>query len=235
MPIHKEGGGYQWGNRGKLYHGHNANEKAEKQAAAAHANGYRGDAVTDEPKKCADSKPMTEWDAIQGVRNGSLPSPSRYGGMWLFAVRVTGTGISFRPQHNEWVYRPPEYYLNDEFLERVKGLPILMMHTEDGPVQGEEYRQKNIGNLVAPWIRNSDVWGIAKVYNDDDAQLIIEYFSSTSPSVSFDERGESTYVEAPDGKKMLVEGAPDFIDHLAMVPAGVWDRFGPPSGVSFDY
>ena len=43
MPIHKEGSGYEWGNQGKVYHGKNAREKAEKQAAAAHANGFKGD------------------------------------------------------------------------------------------------------------------------------------------------------------------------------------------------
>lgn len=43
MPIHKEDGGEQWGNHGKVYHGPDAKKKAEAQAAAAHANGYTGD------------------------------------------------------------------------------------------------------------------------------------------------------------------------------------------------
>ena len=48
MPIHKvAGGGEQWGNHGKVYHGPDAKEKAAKQAAAAHAHGYRGDAEED--------------------------------------------------------------------------------------------------------------------------------------------------------------------------------------------
>lgn len=41
MPIHKVDGGFQWGNHGKVYH---SRAGAEKQAAAAYANGYRGDA-----------------------------------------------------------------------------------------------------------------------------------------------------------------------------------------------
>lgn len=42
MPIHKtKGGGYQWGKSGKLYFGPNAKQKAEKQARAAYANGYK--------------------------------------------------------------------------------------------------------------------------------------------------------------------------------------------------
>ncbi len=41
MPIHKVKGGWKWGNHGKVYADRAG---AEKQAAAAHANGYRGDA-----------------------------------------------------------------------------------------------------------------------------------------------------------------------------------------------
>ena len=44
MPIHKtKSGGYQWGNSGKVYYGKDAKAKAEKQARAAYANGYKGD------------------------------------------------------------------------------------------------------------------------------------------------------------------------------------------------
>lgn len=46
MPIHKVGkDGEEWGNHGKIYHGANAKKKAEKQAAAAHANGFVGESV----------------------------------------------------------------------------------------------------------------------------------------------------------------------------------------------
>lgn len=42
MPVHRTpGGGYQWGNSGKTYYGRGAKAKAEKQARAAYANGYR--------------------------------------------------------------------------------------------------------------------------------------------------------------------------------------------------
>ena len=46
MPIKKcstKGkSGYKWGNSGKCYVGKGAKGKAEKQAAAAYANGYKG-------------------------------------------------------------------------------------------------------------------------------------------------------------------------------------------------
>lgn len=175
----------------------------------------------------------SEWDVIKAMQKGELPSPQRYGPLWLFRVRVTGTGVSYRPQHEQYVYRPPQYYLNDEFLERVKGLPILLMHTENGAAHGDEYHQRNIGTLVAPWVEGSDVWGIAKVYDDDDAQLIVNHFPSTSPSITV-ETAEDSVVDAGDGEKLLIEGEPVYLDHLAMVPEGVWDKLRGPTGVDLE-
>lgn len=39
MPIRKVAGGYQWSTHGKVY---KSRKGAEKQAAAAFANGYKG-------------------------------------------------------------------------------------------------------------------------------------------------------------------------------------------------
>jgi hypothetical protein len=38
MPVKKVEGGYQWGNKGKVYP---TKKQAEEQAAAAYANGYK--------------------------------------------------------------------------------------------------------------------------------------------------------------------------------------------------
>jgi uncharacterized protein len=45
MPVHKAGGGYQWGGHGKVYKGRGAKAKAAKQGRAAYANGYKGRAI----------------------------------------------------------------------------------------------------------------------------------------------------------------------------------------------
>jgi uncharacterized protein len=44
MPIHKVSGGWQWGEHGHVYP---SRAGAERQAAAAHAHGYQGDATTE--------------------------------------------------------------------------------------------------------------------------------------------------------------------------------------------
>lgn len=48
MPIKKVKGGFKWGGKGKVY---TSRKGAEKQAAAAYANGYKGDAKEAKGKK----------------------------------------------------------------------------------------------------------------------------------------------------------------------------------------
>jgi len=42
MPVRKVKGGYKWGKSGKLYKGKGAKQKAQKQARAIYASGYKG-------------------------------------------------------------------------------------------------------------------------------------------------------------------------------------------------
>lgn len=42
MPVHKKGGGYQWGGHGTVYRGKGAKAKALRQGRAAYAGGYKG-------------------------------------------------------------------------------------------------------------------------------------------------------------------------------------------------
>lgn len=50
MPVHKQGSGYQWGGKGKVYTGPNAKAKATAQGRAAYANGYRGKSAPRKPR-----------------------------------------------------------------------------------------------------------------------------------------------------------------------------------------
>ena len=76
MPIRKvPGGGYKWGSKGKTYP---TREGAEKQAAAAHANGYRGDtmyydaakATHDQITKSAGKGPYTGGTTYSSEEDG---------------------------------------------------------------------------------------------------------------------------------------------------------------------
>lgn len=186
----------------------------------------------------------TEYDVAKAIRDGELPSGQRVGDLWFFDLRITGTGVSYRPSRDEYVFRPPEYYLTDDFLERCQGLPVIFDHPEKGLLDTDEFRQRSIGSIVLPYIpttedekhRLSDVWGIARIYDGDAAELMLTTEMSTSPAVSFASDSMET-VRTEDGSKLLIEGNPALLDHLAVVSEasgskGVWDKGGPATGVA---
>jgi 8-oxo-dGTP pyrophosphatase MutT (NUDIX family) len=171
-----------------------------------------------------------ELDIAKRMAAGYLLSPQKYEGAWLFDLRITGTGTSYRKALDEYAYRPPEEFLTEEFRERCYGLPVLFMHSK-GALNTEEYRERNIGSIFFPYISGDEVRGIAKIFDTDGAQLMLTSHESTSPAVIFRDAGSAETIEV-DGKTVLIEGKPSFLDHLAVCPVGVWDKGGEPSGIN---
>lgn len=174
----------------------------------------------------------TELDAAKAVRDGILKSPHPYENCWLFDVRVTGTGTSYRKSLDEYVYRPPENFLADEFVERCNGLPLIFEHPEKkAMLDTEEFRNRMIGVVVLAYVKGDEVWGVAKVYDEDAAKLMCTSHASTSPAVVFRDAGSTESIDV-DGKTVLIEGKPSYLDHLAICDVGVWDKGGEPSGIN---
>lgn len=173
----------------------------------------------------------TELDLARAIQSQQVDSPQRFGNVWLFDVRVTGTGTSYRTQVDEYVYRPPEDFLTDDFLERCNGLPVIFGHPKDTTLNTDEYRQRAVGTIVLPYIKGDEVWGIAKIYDEDAATLMRTTHASTSPAVVFKESDDTTRVDAGNGETILIEGKPSYLDHLAICEEGVWDKGGEPSGI----
>lgn len=174
---------------------------------------------------------LTELDVAKAIRDGTLTSPQPYENVHLFDVRVTGTGTSYRQALDEYVYRPPEHFLSDDFVQRCNGLPLVFEHPDRGILNTEEYRDRAIGTVILPYIKGDEVWGIAKVFDEDAAKLMRSSHASTSPAVVFRDAGSTKAVEL-DGDTVLIEGKPSYLDHLAICEAGVWDKGGSPSGVN---
>jgi len=173
-----------------------------------------------------------ELAIAQRMAEGELLSPYRYDNMWLFDVRVTGTGTSYRKALDEYVYRPPENFLTEEFVQRCNGLPLIFEHPEKTLLNSGEFRDRSIGTVFLPYIKADEVWGIAKVFDDDAAQLMRTSHASTSPAVVFSDAGSTETVQLDDGSTVLIEGNPSRLDHLAVCPEGVWDKGGEPTGVN---
>jgi 8-oxo-dGTP pyrophosphatase MutT (NUDIX family) len=175
---------------------------------------------------------MDELGVARAMAAGDLTSPQRYQNVTLFNIRITGTGTAFRSAHDEFVYRPPDNYLTDEFLARCNGLQVIWKHPEGSLLTGEEFTQRTIGAIFLPYILGDEVWGIAKIYDEPAIALMSDETKqlSTSPAVLVG----GPKVELEDGTKLLIEGKPSLLDHLAICAVGVWDKGGAPAGVDSD-
>lgn len=177
---------------------------------------------------------MDELGVARAIAAGELVSPQRYDNVTLFAMRVTGTGMAYRHKWKEYVWRDPELYLNDEFLARCMGLPVIMEHPKKAMLDTKEFGDRTIGTIMLPYIKGDEVWCIAKIYDDGAAELMEKEQLSTSPAVVFRDPDVNRRLEAGDGNSILIEGKPSLLDHLAVCEQGVWDKGGEPRGISSD-
>lgn len=173
---------------------------------------------------------MNELGVARAMAAGRLVSPQRYMNVWLFALRITGTGMSYRRGRDEHVWREPATYLNEEFLARCNGLQVIWVHPAKATLDSKEFNRRSIGAVFLPYIQGEDVWAIAKVYDDEAAEAMIMDQLSTSPTVVLSGDDDIRY-KNEDGSALLIEGVPALLDHVAICPAGVWDKGGPPVGV----
>jgi hypothetical protein len=171
-------------------------------------------------------------DIARAIRDGDLPSPQRFGNLLLIAIRVTGTGCAYRRALDEFVFRSPALYLNDEFLERCNGLPVLWEHPKDIVLDSREFAKRIIGTIALPYVRGTEVWAVAKIYDDDAASALCNTKLSTSPAVVFSGLGEGNRRPMVNGATILIEGKPSLLDHVCITPLGVWDRGAEPCGVA---
>lgn len=176
---------------------------------------------------------MNELGVARAIASGEFSSPQQYDNLWLFAMRVTGTGISYRPELDEHVWRPPDVYLNSEFLQRIAGLAVIWVHPQDTQqLNTHEYRRRNIGSIMFGYIEGDEVWCIARIYDGEAAEVMRSEQVSTSPAVKFGNPLVNETRQLANGEHLLIEGDPSLIDHLAVVSLGVWDKGGPATGVA---
>lgn len=174
---------------------------------------------------------MNELDVARAISDGRLVSPQRYENVWLFAIRITGTDVAFRDKVDEFVVRKPEHYLNEEFLARCNGLPVIFKHPPTALLNSEEFSNRVVGTVFLPYIAGSEVWAVAKIFVDAVAQMMREGNLSTSPGVNFADFSVNGKLTLEDGSKVLIEGKPSLFDHVAICELGVWDKGGDPAGI----
>jgi len=177
-----------------------------------------------------DRPAMNELDVARAMATGELSSPQRYMNVSLFAIRITGTGAAYRRALDEYVWRKPEMYLNDEFVARCNGLQVIFEHPDGATLNSKEFAERSVGSIMLPYVMGDEVWGIAKIYDDEAIGVLLTDPMSTSPTVVLSP-GSKTY-KANDGSTILDESEPLLLDHVAICARGVWDKGGEPRGVT---
>ncbi|HHT0304323.1 TPA: NUDIX hydrolase [Raoultella planticola] len=175
---------------------------------------------------------LNETEVAALIADGTLSSPQYFYNMWMFAIRVTGTGVTWRSADQEMTFRNPEDYLTPEFLQRVAGVPLIWLHPEKRTLDSDEFSKRVIGTLTNAWVADKgEVWSVARVYDAEAAEIMATRQLSTSPTVKFSEVAQSIIV---DGQPLLVEPSPELLDHVAICEQGVWDKLLAPTGVKSD-
>jgi hypothetical protein len=170
----------------------------------------------------------SEIEVARAVAAGSMPSPSYHCGNAFFALRLSGTGVAYRPASDQFCYRPPELWLSQEFLDRVRGLPVIVQHPPDQQLDGDELAKRVIGTVIHSYVEGENLMGIARVIDSDAAQALVKYGADTSPAVVFRNGCDNITLDVGDGDVMLIEIEPSLVDHVAVLPGpegrGVWGK-----------
>lgn len=177
---------------------------------------------------------MDELGIAEYIADGKFTSPQKYCNVWLYAIRITGTGVAYRAGRGEggtgeFTFRPESEWVTPEFLKRCNGLPVVWEHPETPILTSEEFADRVVGTIFLPYEKDGEVWGIAKIYDDTAKKLMAVDQWSTSPGVLAAPDAESLPLES--GETLLYEGAPFLLDHIAICEQGVWDKYGAPRGV----
>lgn len=182
---------------------------------------------------------MKYEEIINGLISGQLKSPYIDNESIYLPIRITGTGITERAkkdlqgniiydENNEPILikynRPKEEFLTENFLNACKGTPVLLDHPEGGIINGENYQQSVIGTIVEAYVKDNQVWGIARIFTPHIFECIKQGIKSTSPSIITSEI-EQGGVQNEVFKR---------IDHVAIVPKGYWDMYTNNEAIKID-
>ena len=167
-----------------------------------------------------------ELDIARAVATGVLPSPTVWLNAQYIACRISGTGCAWRERVGEFVIRDKQEWCSAVFLRRCLGLPLVWQHPSTGTLTSKYFGENICGYCLYSYVHPEldEPWGVFRVLDANAATILASGDCDTSPGVVVDNEVCST--TELDGKKLLCEGLPKLLDHLAICSKGVWTREG---------
>ena len=171
---------------------------------------------------------LHELDVALAIASGEFPTLLRFHNGIYCALRISGTGVAWREAHQEFVYRDPQVWLSNEMRRRCLGLPVVIEHPEADLVDTRFCADRLVGWVVNAFVRDTELWGVARIIDPLAAEMIAGGVFDTSPGVMLGQGSATVDIE---GTMMIVEAAPQLLDHVALVYTlfgnrGVWTRSG---------
>lgn len=175
------------------------------------------------------SQPTTELDVATAISVGELPSPTRFFGTEYFALRISGTGVAYRPALKEYCWRNPAIWLGEKMQRRVLGLAVVFDHPESRAINAAYVAANIAGIIVLSFVRPDDqeLWGVMRAVglSSKEAAMLSAGDYDTSPGAIWKD-GTGSMIEIRAGERLLVESEPALIDHVAICARGVWSKGG---------
>lgn len=139
-------------------------------------------------------------------------------------MRLTGLGLTERIINDKAMIfnRTKENFASDEFMKTYANILICMQHplNEKGEFEPLNFKHAKdiIGNAIHSFLRENEIWIIARIYNPQAVELILNNNYSTSPYFI------SKEVQHEIENDVIYNEIPLICNHLAIVEKGFWDK-----------
>ena len=168
-------------------------------------------------------KAISETDIIKEL----LENPNTHYLNDYFAyipMRLTGLGLAERIIDNKAMIfnRTKENFATDEFMKIYANIPICIQHptNESGEFEplGFKHSSSIIGNAIHSFLRDDEIWIIARIHDDKAVCALLGGDYSTSPYFI------SKEVQHEIENDVIYNEIPLICNHLAIVDKGFWDK-----------
>ena len=168
-------------------------------------------------------KAVSETDIIKEL----LENPNTHYLNDYFAyipMRLTGLGLAERIIDNKAMIfnRTKENFATDEFMKIYASVPVCIQHpiNENGEFEplGFKHSSSIIGNAIHSFLRDDEIWVIARLHNLEAVEIILNNDISTSPYFI------SKEVQHEIENDVIYNEIPLICNHLAIVDKGFWDK-----------